>query len=400
MHSPLSTFPKIEFNMKKIFYTLLLVAATLGITTSCSEDRDSNPVLNTHELTLSLNTPGVSFNNTYDLKYSDCVVLTTSQPNYGYTAPTTYKVSISLDKENWVALPSTYASAVMSVPATEINQAILDIVGGENTDMLVDPQAVYFKISANLTGSELGFVESNIVTLSSVLAYVPKVELTLPSTMYIVGGFAASDGWSKFVPLHFAYSQDGFSYGIVYFSEGDEFKINPDDGWKGNDKGFGQVTIGAKNDAGVVNGGDSETSNMKATKAGWYTIVVKNKISGSAISYELQTMDAKIYLFGATSPGADQWSFDEGALFTLSGSAAEPCVSPVLAGSGELRVAVDCGIDWWKTEFTIKNDGTLYYRDCDIPSNWATDLGDAYSFPGEAGKQISLDFTNGTGSMK
>ena len=387
--------------MKKIFCSLLIAAATLGITTSCSEDRDSNPVLNTEGLTLVLNTPGVSFNNTYDLKESDVVVLTTSQPNYNYTAPTTYKVYVSLDKENWNQLETTYTKAKMAVSAKELNQAILDMVGAENTDLLAAPQTVYVKISAALTGTDdLGYVESNVITLPSVLAYVPKVELTLPTEMYIVGGFAASDGWSKFIPLHFAYSQEGFSYGIVYFNAGDEFKINPDAGWKGNDKGFGQVTIGAKNEAGVVNAGSDDTSNMKASNSGWYTVVVKNKIAGSAISYELQTMEAKVYVFGASSPGADQWSWQDDALFTMSGSAAEPFVSPALAGSGELRLAVDCGIDWWKTEFTIKNDGTLFYRNCDIPSNWASDLGDAFSFPAEAGKQIYLDFTNGTGSMK
>lgn len=388
--------------MKKIFYSLLIAAATFGITTSCSEDRDSNPTLNTEGLTLVLNTPGVSYNNTYDLANSEYVQLTTSQPNYGYPAPTTYQVFVSLDKENWTALETTYTKAQLNVPAKEINQAILDIVGGENTDMLADAQKVYVKISAKLTATEdLGYVESNVIELPSVLAYVPKVELSLPSTMYIVGGFPASDGWSKFVPLHFAYSQDGFSYGIVYFNAGDEFKINPDDGWKGNDKGFGQVTIGSDNAAGVVNAGSDDTSNMKASNAGWYTVVVKNKISGSAISYELNTRPAKVYLFGATSPGADQWSWQDDALFTMSGSAAEPCVSPVLAGAGELRLAVDCGIDWWKTEFTIKNsDASLFYRNCDIPSNWAADLGDDYSFQGAAGKQIYLDFTNGTGSMK
>lgn len=388
--------------MKKIFCLLLIAVATLGITTSCSEDRDSNPALNTEGLTLVLNTPGVSFNNTYDLKESDAVVLTTSQPNYNYTAPTTYKVYLSLDKENWTQLETTYTKAKMSVPAKEINQTILDLVGAENTDLLAVPQTVYVKISAALTGSDnLGHVESNVITLPSVLAYVPKVELTLPTEMYIVGSFAASDGWSKFIPLHFAYSQEGFSYGIVYFNAGDEFKINPDAGWKGNDKGFGQVTIGAKNEAGVVNAGSDDTSNMKASNSGWYTVVVKNKLAGSAIAYELQTMEAKVYVFGATSPGADQWSFDEGARFTMSASAAEPCVSPALAGSGELRLAVDCGIDWWKTEFTIKNsDASLFYRNCDIPSNWASDLGDDYSFQGAAGKQIYLDFTNGTGSMK
>jgi len=387
--------------MKKIIYTLLLAIATLGVTTSCSEDRDSNPVLNTEGLTLKLNTPGVSYNNVYDLKSSDYVVFTTSQPNYGYTAPTTYSLAVSLDKENWLLLSTTYATAKMSVPASELNQAILDLIGAENTDKLTEAQTVYVRCSANLTGSELGKVESNVIELPKVLAYVPKVELTLPSTMYIVGGFAASDGWSKFIPLHFAYSQEGFSYGIVYFNAGDEFKINPDDGWKGNDKGFGQVTIGNDNAAGVVNAGADDTSNMKATNAGWYTVVVKNKIAGSAISYELNTREAKVYLFGATSPGADQWGWSDGALFTMSGSASEPCVSPALAGNGELRLAVDCGIDWWKTEFTIKNsDGSLFYRNCDIPSNWAADLGDDYSFQGAAGQKIYLDFTNGTGSMK
>ncbi len=388
--------------MKKIFYSLLIAAATLGITTSCSEDRDSNPTLNTQGLSLVLNTPGVSYNNTYDLANSESLQLTTSQPNYGYTAPTTYKVYLSLDKENWTALETTYTKAKMNVPAKEVNQAILDLIGAENTDKLADAQTVYVKISAALTGSDnLGYVESNVVTLPSVLAYVPKVELALPTEMYIVGGFAASDGWQKFIPLHFAYSQDGFSYGIVYLANGDEFKINPDNGWKGNDKGYGQVTYG-NNAADIVNGGDSDTGNMKVNGAsGWYTVVVKNKIAGSAISYEVSTFPAKVYLFGATSPGADQWSFQDDAMFTMSGSASEPCVSPALAGAGEVRLAVDCGIDWWKTEFTIKNsDGSLFYRNCDIPSNWAADLGDDYSFQGAAGKQIYLDFTNGTGSIK
>ena len=132
--------------MKKIFYSLLIAAATIGITTSCSEDRDSNPVLNTSGLTLVLNTPGVSYNNTYDLENSEYITLTTSQPNYGYTASTTYTPYLSLDGENWQALETTYTTAKMNIPASEINQAILDLVGGENTDILVDPQVVYMYI--------------------------------------------------------------------------------------------------------------------------------------------------------------------------------------------------------------------------------------------------------------
>lgn len=386
--------------MKKIFYTLLFAAAFAGMTTSCSDDHDNNPTLNEKNLSLVLNTPGVAFNNTIDLQNSQYVVLTTSQPNYGYPAATTYNVSVSLDKENFTELPESYTSAVMNVKASDINDALLSIVGDANVDQLADAVTVYVKATAHLTtDAERGKAESNIITLPSVQAFVPVVELSLPTEMYIVGSFPASDGWSKFVPLHMAYSQDGFSYGIVYLPQDAEFKINPDAGWKGNDKGFGQVTIGDVNDAGVVNGGDSETSNMKVQNGGWYTVVVKNKIVGNAIDYNVSFRAAKVYLFGATSTGADQWSFQNDALFTMSADGSA-CVSPTLAGSGELRLAVDAGIEWWKTEFTIKSDGSLFYRNCDIPSNWASDLGEDYSFQGAAGKKIYLDFTNGTGEMK
>ena len=385
--------------MKKIFFPLLIAAATLGFATSCSEDRDSNPVLNTSGLTLVLNTPGISINNTYDLANSEYITLTTSQPNYGYPASTTYTPFVSLDGDKWQVLETTYTTARMNIPASEINQAMLDLVGEANTDQLTVPKTIYMKVSAALTATGAGYVESNTITLPSVLAYVPAFEITLPEEMYIVGSFAASNGWSTFVPMHFAYSQEGFSYAVVYFEAGDEFKINPDAGWKGNDKGFGQVTYG-EDAAGIVNGGNSETGNMKVSNAGWYTVIVKNKIAGTAITYEVSTREAKVYVFGATAP-ADQWSFNDGNLFTMSSSASDPCVSPALGGSGELRLAIDCGIDWWKTEFTIKNsDGTLYYRDVDVPSNWASALGDDYSYQGAAGQNVYIDFTNGTGYVK
>ena len=378
----------------------MMAAAMLSVTTSCSDDRDSNPVLNEKDLHLVLNVPGNSANNITDLENSDYLTLTTSQPEYGYPAPTTYTVSLSLDNDEnakWQDFPTTFTTARMQLNASEVNSFILDNAG---TRDLSQPISLYAKVRCHLTGEPtIGLVESNVIEIKNVLSYVPTINISLPTTMHIVGSFAASDGWSKFVPLHFAYSADGFSYGIVYLATGDEFKINPDDGWKGNDKGFGQVTIG-NNDANVVNGGDSETSNIKVNgESGWYTVVVKNKIVNNAIIYELNIYTAKVYLFGATAPG-DQWSFSDGNLFTMSTSATEPCVSPTLAGDGELRLAVDCGIDWWKTEFTIKNDGTLYYRDIDIPSNWNDALGADFSFSGASGKQIVLDFTNGTGSMK
>lgn len=388
--------------MKKIFYSLIIAAATMSIATSCSEDYDSNPVLNEKNLSLVLNVPGNSINNITDLESSDYLTLTTSQPNYGYPAPTTYIVSFCLDTTGvakWEDFSTTFNTAKMQMKASEVNSLILDLAGDRD---LSKPISLFAKVRCHLTGeNNRGVAESNVIEIKNVQSYTPTISVTLPTTMHIVGSFEASDGWSKFVPLHFAYSQDGFSYGVVYLKNGDEFKINPDDGWKGNDKGFGQLNIG-NNDAKVVNGGDSETSNIKVNgKDGWYTIVVKNKIVNNAISYELNIYNAKIYVFGATAPNQDNmWSFDDGNLFTLGSTAKDACISPALGGSGELRLAIDCGIDWWKTEFTIKSDGTLYYRDVDIPSNWNDALGADYSFNGTAGQQICIDFTNGTASAK
>ena len=58
----------------------MMAAAMLSVTTSCSDDRDSNPVLNEKDLHLVLNVPGNSANNITDLENSDYLTLTTSQP--------------------------------------------------------------------------------------------------------------------------------------------------------------------------------------------------------------------------------------------------------------------------------------------------------------------------------
>ena len=218
--------------MKKIFYSLIIAAATMSIATSCSEDYDSNPVLNEKNLSLVLNVPGNSINNITDLESSDYLTLTTSQPNYGYPTPTTYIVSFCLDTTGvakWEDFSTTFNTAKIQMKASEVNSLILDLAGDRD---LSKPISLFAKVRCHLTGeNNRGVAESNVIEIKNVQSYTPTISVTLPTTMHIVGSFEASDGWSKFVPLHFAYSQDGFSYGVVYLKNGDEFKINPDDGW-------------------------------------------------------------------------------------------------------------------------------------------------------------------------
>ncbi len=381
--------------MKKLIYILLLAVVAVGFV-SCEEDRDSNPIWNEDAAkTFVLNMPAVAVNNVLDLEGSDNVVFTTSQPDYGFPVSTVYTTWVSLDGAEYVALPTTSTSAVISIPAKEINEALLGLLGDGDVS---EPMPVKVKLTAALFADpEMGKAESNVIELPKVKVYVPKVEVTLPTKMHIVGGFAASEGWSKFVALAPAYSQEGMFYGVVYLAEGDEFKINPDAGWKGNDMGTGQITLDGDIAATCENG--DKGSNLKMGSAsGWYNVIVKAKIANGAVQYTMSMIEAKVYIIGAAFGGV--WEKSDDALFTAPATADGEWVSPAFTGSGELRMFIDCGLDWWKTEFTLDGDNNIFYRTMDIPNNWAENVGAAYSKQVNADGHVYLNFTAGTGRIE
>ena len=364
---------------------------------SCSEDRDSNPTFNNEANSFELNIPGYALNNVYDLEHSDYLTLSTSQPNYGFPVSTVYTTWVSLDNENFESLATTSTSAYIKIPASELNDKILALAGDKD---LSKPIPIYVYLTAHVFGNDdLGQATSNTITLSKVQAYVPVVEISLPEKMYIVGSFPASDGWSKFVPLNQAFSQDGFYYGVVYLPAGAEFKINQDNGWNGNDKGYGQITVTDDAGAGLESvDASSDAANIKVANGGWYTIIVKGKIANGALQYELITRKAAVYVPSGNLTGLD-WGFQDGWQLTAPANEGE-WVSPAFSADGELRLAVDCGIDWWKTEFTVKNDGTLFYRNVDIPNNWAENVGEEFSYQVFAGQKAYINFTQGTGRIE
>ena len=381
--------------MKKLIYILLLAVVAVGFV-SCEEDRDSNPIWNEDAAkTFVLNMPAVAVNNVLDLEGSDNVVFTTSQPDYGFPVSTVYTTWVSLDGAEYVALPTTSTSAVISIPAKEINEALLGLLGDGDVS---EPMPVKVKLTAALFADpEMGKAESNVLELPKVKVYVPKVEVTLPTKMHIVGGFAASEGWSKFVALAPAYSQEGMFYGVVYLAEGDEFKINPDAGWKGNDMGTGQITLDG-DIAATCENGDKGNNLKMGSASGWYNVIVKAKIANGAVQYTMSMIEAKVYIIGAAFGGV--WEKSDDALFTAPATADGEWVSPAFTGSGELRMFIDCGIDWWKTEFTLDGDNNIFYRTMDIPSNWAENVGAAYSKQVNPDGHVYLNFTAGTGRIE
>lgn len=381
--------------MKKLIYILLLAVVAVGFV-SCEEDRDSNPIWNEDAAkTFVLNMPAVAVNNVLDLEGSDNVVFTTSQPDYGFPVSTVYTTWVSLDGAEYVALPTTSTSAVISIPAKEINEALLGLLGDGDVS---EPMPVKVKLTAALFADpEMGKAESNVIELPKVKVYVPKVEVTLPTKMHIVGGFAASEGWSKFVALAPAYSQEGMFYGVVYLAEGDEFKINPDAGWKGNDMGTGQITLDG-DIAATCENGDKGNNLKMGSASGWYNVIVKAKIANGAVQYTMSMIEAKVYIIGAAFGGV--WDKSDDALFTAPATADGEWVSPAFTGSGELRMFIDCGIDWWKTEFTLDGDNNIFYRTMDIPNNWAENVGAAYSKQVNPDGHVYLNFTAGTGRIE
>ena len=67
--------------MKNLYKLFTLTMGLLALS-ACEADRDSNPVLNEPD-TFVLNVPAFASNNVYDLKNSESLELTCTQPDYG-----------------------------------------------------------------------------------------------------------------------------------------------------------------------------------------------------------------------------------------------------------------------------------------------------------------------------
>lgn len=410
--------------MKKIFYLTLALAMCLGFT-ACEDDNDSNPVFYGGDGTFRLNTPEYAENNVIDLANANTVNLTCSQPKYYKTDAgmvdaesiflnnimrdgsinkpvpyvTIYSVCLSVDNANFETLSTTYTTTNIKIPVKEFNNTVVSLAEDAGMDVEnLGPIPVYVYLTAHVQAANtdnLGQAVSNTVILPYVQIYTSSSTVELPETMYMTGDFPAGSGWGNWVQYAPVYDKAGQFYAMVYFQDGAQFKINPESKWGGKEMGYNDgVTIEDPTGAGISSSSDG---NFVIGRGGWYTMYVKSEVAKGELKYTMYLCEPNVYIFGNTNGGV--WSYDDAWKFSVPADATGEFVSPALVAGGEVRIAVQLpSIDWWRTEFTLKDGTTIYYRNENIANNWNDDLGSEYSVQALAGQKVYLKFTDGTGS--
>ena len=367
---------------------------------SACEEQDATPVFQ-EPTTFVLNTPAY-VNGTYDLERSTSLELTCSQPDYGFTAATSYAVEVSLsgvfDGTESTVLGTTYSTARMNVDAAEIAAALTALATAADPTLTEEDfpmeTEVHVRLIASLTASQKGQIVSNSIILPSVRLHFALPAVNLPEKLYLIG---QCNGWDWGAAYEFVDAYDNATntekktfWRLAYLPADGGLKFNFNKAWDGNEVGFAGVTAKDNAGAGVKS---SDDGNIVVTAGGWYLVVVDVTLEGRNFVYNVQFNKPNVYLMGTNAPVND-WSINAANLFTVPSDADGSFVSPAFAfdtdGDGGVRACVSIdGHDWWKTEFMVF-DGKLKYR--------ATG-GDQERVNGKKGQVLSINFTKGTGSI-
>lgn len=378
-------------NMKKLLY-ITAAALCLGAIVSC-EDKREIVTLNETPTTFVLNTPAFA-DLEYDLDNSTQVVLTCSQPDFGFTAATSYTVQMSLENDfetegkfETFAIPSTKARIVL--PADEFAIKMTNLSGLEEADFPISVP-VYIRAIAKLAKSDVQ-ITSNTVTLNKVRTSYALPSLSLPEKVYVAGQ-NIGDAWNTWKPVYPIFDMAGEYYTMIYNGGGSE------NGFKWGEKAedwFGYDDLKEIKDNAGAGVSKKDDGNILFAKAGWYVLHFEAKIVGQKIDYTLKVEPGKAYVIGNATGG---W-VDSDANWEMTPDKDGIFVSPAFTGSGELRAYIKVpGVDWWRTEFTLYN-GTVFYRDVNIFNSW-TEKGAGYSVSLEEGQKLYANFDANTGEVK
>lgn len=384
--------------MKNIIKSALLVFMSLTLMTACSDDNDSNPTIQS-PTEFKLNTPALE-NTPIDLANSSKIMLTCSQPNYGYTASVQYTVQVATkeDMSDAVELSETSTSAKVAINAASLASALTNIYvekGKTEADFPMDVKA-YFRLKANIVTSNGNVVEgteilSNVVSLNKIHLLFSLPPVNLPSNVFVVGNFCDWD-WAKSFDMVQVYGTDNTFWRLVYIDDSG-IKLNTVAEWNKSEVGYAGITVSGDCKDDIID----KDGNIASSKPGWYLVIVTTSVVNREIHYDVQFNKPTIWLIGPAAGSDDFAEEAEGWSFTVPTTKDGEFVSPAFVGS--VPAGTDKGVrmyvkipghDWWHSEF-VTLDGKIKYR--------ATG-GDQERATGSVGQQVHLNFAKGTGEIK
>ena len=384
--------------MKNIIKSALLIFMSLTLMTACSDDNDSNPTIQS-PTEFKLNTPALE-NTPIDLANSSKIMLTCSQPNYGYTASVQYTVQVATkeDMSDAVELSETSTSAKVAINAASLASALTNIYvekGKTEADFPMDVKA-YFRLKANIVTSNGNVVEgteilSNVVSLNKIHLLFSLPPVNLPSNVFVVGNFCDWD-WAKSFDMVQVYGTDNTFWRLVYIDDSG-IKLNTVAEWNKSEVGYAGITVSGDCKDDIID----KDGNIASSKPGWYLVIVTTSVVNREIHYDVQFNKPTIWLIGPAAGSDDFAEEAEGWSFTVPTTKDGEFVSPAFVGS--VPAGTDKGVrmyvkipghDWWHSEF-VTLDGKIKYR--------ATG-GDQDRATGSVGQQVHLNFAKGTGEIK
>lgn len=380
--------------MKKT-YNIIVLLALFGLFWSCEDD--DKVVLQQPE-SFVLNIPKY-VSGIYDLKNTETIEFTTSQPDYGFTAAAIYTVDVSLSQDftDYVTLPGSYTTAKFTINAADLALALVGMHGvTEESEYPADPHPLYVRLSSKLNDKNAGKVYSNVITLPNVKGYFALDPMVMPENMYIIGNVAGNWGWDGATVMIPVWGSPGKFWAMQYLGQtgdGDnaEIKFNTNKEWDGNEFGFGQTTINVNStaDPGVSDSG----GNIGIGNPGWYIVVVTTTIEGRDFEYAVDFYPPYVQLQGETAGG--NWDTSDVkyrfSIPELSLGADAPFISPPFSNTGEIRASIKLpGHEWWHTEFMVFS-GVFVPRGAGDDQERVT---------GNAGQKLYINFTTNTGKIE
>lgn len=379
---------------KNIILASLFVGAMMFA--ACESDIDDNPTFQ-EPTTFVLNTPAYAENTVYDLEHSQTIELTCSQPDYGYTAATSYAVEVSLtnDFATYETLASTYTTAKMNVAVDELASAVtnLAVAAGKTEADFPMVRSLYIRLKAQVGtdqfGNELGVITSNVVWLKNVKLYFALPPVNAPETVYIIGNHNGWD-WTKCLPATLVYGTDNVYWRMVYLDGG--WKFNSALSWDGNEVGYDRVA-GITDNAGA-NITRSDDGNLVANNPGWYLVVITANIVGREVQYSVSINAPEVWMIGdvtgiAWTARTEGWQLEVPT--TADGSFVSPAFAADASADGGTRAYCPIeGHDPWHSEFMVFN-GKIVYRGTG---------GDQDRVSGSKGQKLYLNFSTDTGEIK